>query len=388
MLDDKNLLGLIPETDLRDYTLDNIIGAPEIDNSYPEEYDIPYEFKNKIYQYNIGACVACSLTAGVMMQLMPDDEKMKSQWFLYMNRKAGDYQGSGMKIREALKNLIDDGICDLDLFNYVEEYPEIKNKIKSESEKDKIYKNASKHKITGYASINENQVKSLVSKNIPVLICVRVYDNFYDAPDNNYEIPDKPKGKLVGYHEMVIKGYTKNHYKIMNWWPSEKWDHELYLKPGADIISQMYIITDKPIKRPEKKKYQIGWNKETVNGTIKWSYSRDGISIIKKDGIKDNEKWYYIGEDGYAYDNKWISWKGYWYFLLKDSCAMASYQWVLWKNIWYFLKPDGRMACNEWILWKNKNYYFDETGAMLTGTQNINGKFYEFDSDGALIKMY
>ena len=46
------------------------------------------------------------------------------------------------------------------------------------------------------------------------------------------------------------------------------------------------------------------------------------------------------------------------------------------------------MACNEWILWKNKNYYFDETGAMLTGTQNINGKFYEFDSDGALIKMY
>lgn len=67
---------------------------------------------------------------------------------------------------------------------------------------------------------------------------------------------------------------------------------------------------------------------------------------------------------------------------------MATNQWVYWKNKWYYCNDDGSMAVNQWINWKSKKYYVNSYGEMVTGIQNINKIFYEFDNNGALIKKF
>ena len=79
--------------------------------------------------------------------------------------------------------------------------------------------------------------------------------------------------------------------------------------------------------------------------------------------VKDSKGWCYVGANGYCLTNKWVA----------DSKG------------WCFLDADGRMVTNKWLQYNGEWYFIDANGYMVTGTKVINGKTYNFASNGVWI---
>ncbi|RII32868.1 hypothetical protein D2A34_21985 [Clostridium chromiireducens] len=370
--------------DMRDYTLDVITEAVSSNTIIPEEFHINYSLPVKVKQKNIGACNACTCAAAYMIQKAATVPF--SWWFLYANRLDSDYQGIGSIPREVLNHMKNEGVTSLELFNIMKEYPDIRTDLIKNSNKDKIFVEAAKNKISGYVKIEKEDVRRLVSQGIPVLIGVKVYTNFYEAVNNNYVIPSVPIGNKIGNHEMLITGYKGKDYNLLNWWDGE-WDHDLILNEDSNIISDYYIITDKPISKPVVKKYRVGWDKDP-NG--KWLYSKDGDTLVQNDWLQWKGKWYFMNKDGtmhtewlqdskerwfyldvdkgYAYTG-WVYINGKWYYFNND-CIMQT-GWLQYKDKWYYLDIDkGYCYSNCTILIDSKNYSFDLNGAWIESPDN------------------
>ena len=116
-MEDRFVLGAIESpTDLRDYDYSMLSGATdtEIPESFELDYDIPVQ-----NQGNVGSCVAHAL----MEMKSYIDNSMYSVGFIYGNRKEDDWQGHGLVIREALKNIVKFGDCKKESFDVNMESP-------------------------------------------------------------------------------------------------------------------------------------------------------------------------------------------------------------------------------------------------------------------------
>ena len=81
---------------------------------------------------------------------------------------------------------------------------------------------------------------------------------------------------------------------------------------------------------------------------------------IKNEWLKAAGKYYYFGEDGYAY---------------RKGLAEI-------KGKWYYFNEDGTLVTSGWVKEEYGSYYASASGALLTGDQQIGGKWYHFDEDG------
>ena len=88
-----------------------------------------------------------------------------------------------------------------------------------------------------------------------------------------------------------------------------------------------------------------------------------GINLnIKNPGwYKENNKWYYVTEQGEFYKNGWKK--------ISDK--------------WYYFETDGAMRTG-WKKISDKWYYFETDGAMRTGWKKISDKWYYFETDGSM----
>ncbi|MFR3730146.1 N-acetylmuramoyl-L-alanine amidase family protein [Lacrimispora sp.] len=59
--------------------------------------------------------------------------------------------------------------------------------------------------------------------------------------------------------------------------------------------------------------------------------------------------------------------------------------WIKSGNTWYYRYPDGSYQKNTWSNINGKWYLFDSSGAMLTGWQQKNGLWYYLNNDGAML---
>lgn len=389
------------EEDLRDYRVSMIKGYA----------DTATEIKDKLvlndYQYNIlnqgsiGSCVAHAISECKSYIDGVQYDNMYSVGFIYANRKSSDNQGTGLVIREALSNVCDDGDCFHNSFPINEEYPGILNTL-ARYDENKLRAEASEHKSTSYVRVYQDELKEYFCKyEKPLLISVKVYENFYNANSNGGKIPAIPSGTYRGGHCMLCIGYDGDTLHIVNSWGKEKGDNGIfYLDLNSEIIKYFYGLEDtKNIIRPVKIVYTVGWNKMIVNGTTKWSYSNDGKTLLKSQWIFVGGKWYYIGSDGYCKVG-WFQEGNYWYYLDNSTCEMKL-GWVKDNGYWYYMNPLSRAesglplgAMKTGWLDDNGTWYYLEPvsgnnlGHMYTGMHNIDSKFYEFNSSGALIKTY
>ena len=373
------LLGAIESPiDLRDYTIKNLVGkATAIE--MPDSFKLDYEY-DILNQGNVGSCRAfVEKRMKDYIDGMPFEEnKCYSSGFIYGYRKDSDFQGEGLVARESLNNLCEFGDCLYESFPINEEYPAIKQTLKKYN-LDKLKEEASHHKSAGYIRLYKEDIKEyLVKYKKPVEIMVRVYSNFYNAKTNGGKIPSVPSGNYRGGHALLVIGYNKDELILVNSWGSAYGDNGIfYLDINSEIIREFWALEDaKNIIRPKKITYTIGWNKIIINGKIKWQYSLDGKTVLKSQWIQTTPiKWYYIKDDSYAADGEWILDDGYWYYL-KD------------KN------PTGAMLTGWFTDTDGKVYYLEERNGYnkghmyCNGIFNINGKFYEFNSSGELIKSY
>lgn len=386
-MENEFILGAIESPiDLRDYDY-SMISCSSDKVDIPKEFILDYDYPI-LNQGLIGSCVAHSLSCMKSHIDGVNKDNMYSVGFIYANRQEDDWQGTGMITREALKNLVKYGDCKKTSFPVNEEYPAIVDTLNKYG-KEKLLDEADDHKSLAYISLDKENIKEyLIKYQKPILITVRVYDNFYDANTNKGLIPAEPVGNKRGSHAMLCIGYKEDTLILINSWGDYNGDKgKYYLDINSSIIKELWVLEDKKqIKEPEKKKYKVGWNKDEKG----WWFSTDGETYLKNEWKQIKGEYYYFNKDGYALDGEWIQsdTSKKWYYLEKDTCKMLSNCWVKDKSKWYRLEKDGSMLTGWFQDKDSKWYYLDiDQGYMYSSTTIlIDGKYYSFDSSGAWIE--
>ena len=384
-MEDKFILGAIDSPlDLRDYDY-SMVSCSSDNIDIPKEFILDYDYPI-LNQGNVGSCVAHALSCMKSYIDGTNTDNIYSVGFIYANRQEDDFQGTGMITREAFKNIVKYGDCTKKSFPVNEEYPSIVTTLENYG-KDKLLDEADDHKSLAYIRLDIENIKEYLFKyQKPVLITVRVYENFYEANINGGIIPKEPNGKKRGGHALLCIGYKEDTLILINSWGDYNGDKgKYYLDINSSIIKELWVLEDKKnVKEPEKKKYTVGWNKDDKG----WWYSPDGLTYYQSDWKMINGNWFRFDSKGYAYQNCWFKYPkdGKWYYF-DYNCYMVSNKWILDNGKWYRLGPDGAMLIG-WFqdtdgLW----YYLDiDKGYMYSNCRIlIGGKYYSFNTHGAWV---
>ena len=118
-----------------------------------------------------------------------------------------------------------------------------------------------------------------------------------------------------------------------------------------------------------------GWKQEDG----KWYYLRpDGD--MATGWVKDAGSWYYLNSDGVMVTG-WLLDGGTWYWLDSDGAMRTG--WVKVGGAWYHMAGSGAMNTG-WLLDGGTWYWLDpSSGAMVTGTHDVDGRTSSFASSGA-----
>lgn len=223
--------------DKRDYTLSQVCQAAA---AIPEEYTA--KGMKVLNQGAVGSCVAhaCATAMGYGELKGTNPAHDFSRGFIYGNRKPLDYQGEGMYVRQALKQLNHCGDCEYIDFPYNETYPNVKAKI--EKDKENLLAKAEPFKILNYFRCYTNdEVKIALLNQGAVVISIPVYESF----SSNCPIP-KIGEKRRGSHAMCIVGWDKTGWIIQNSW-SRLWGKGGFLHLPYDYpVSEFWGITVNP----------------------------------------------------------------------------------------------------------------------------------------------
>ena len=123
---------------------------------------------------------------------------------------------------------------------------------------------------------------------------------------------------------------------------------------------------------------QTGWQK--INDT--WYYL-DVSGKMLTDWQKVNGRWYYLESSG-SMATGWKYVRGRWYYLDNKNGDMKT-GWYKDGSTWYYLDPTNGDMKTGWIKVGGNWYYLNSSGEMVTGSQTIDGKVYNFASSGEWI---
>ena len=204
--------GFLPsEDDPRDYTLEkvSVMSAAPLPEEYRTEGNVP------VLNQGINSdCVAHAIAVASAYGQYKINENFNdfSRGYIYGNRRATDYQGEGMYVRQALKNFNHDGDCLNVDFPYRGSYPKMKAKI---AEKPEEYKEkASKSKLINYFRLySEEEVKRALISHGAVVVGITIYSSF----STHAKVPTK-EDKKSGGHAMCCVGWNKDGWIIQNSW--------------------------------------------------------------------------------------------------------------------------------------------------------------------------
>lgn len=244
--------GCLPSPhDDRDYTFEKVALASS---------NIPITYLNNgmsiLDQGSIGSCVAhsCATAFGYgELSNGKNNTHDMSRGFIYANRKDSDYQGEGMYIRQALKQLNHDGDCEQVVFPWNETYPKVKRRLNANK---KIYLNkAEPYKILNYfRCYTEDEIKLTVINNGAVIMSMPLFPSFA----SECPMPDKDE-IATGYHAMCIVGWDETGWIIQNSW-SKSWGNKGRLHvPYEYPITEFWGITVDPTipEAPKKQNWFI-----------------------------------------------------------------------------------------------------------------------------------
>lgn len=246
-------MGLLPSSyDSRDYRISKIaLVAMEHEDEYEVEWMPP------VYNQGlIGSCVSFALkTLREVQQYRDNGEYMPlSNGFIYANRLPEHHQGEGMHTREALSQLLKDGVCREFMFNLNTFYSKMKGMLTPE-----MYQNAERHRIEAYArAYTRNEVLSAIKELGGVVVAIPIVEDFRNAD----KILDKASGEIQGYHLVMAYGWKyidgQLYLKIRNSWGSSWGNNGNILMPFdyADGIA-FWAVTDKLDEEIENKDYFI-----------------------------------------------------------------------------------------------------------------------------------
>ena len=232
-----------------------------------EEDQIPEEYRTegKVPVLNQGInsdCVAHAIAVATAYGQYKVQKNFNdfSRGYIYGNRRATDYQGEGMYVRQALKNFNHDGDCLNVTFPYRGTYPAMKAMIAEKSEE--YAKAAAKNKLVAYCRLySEKEIKKAIMLQGAVVVGVTTYKG---CMGKNMKVPTA-NDKKSGGHAMCCVGWNKDGWIIQNSWGKSWGDKGFCYMPYAYPVDEWWGLTASPVTpKPEKDKFfkrLIGWFK-------------------------------------------------------------------------------------------------------------------------------
>lgn len=255
--------GCLPSPlDERDYTLDTLSLSAG---------DLPEEFLVKgmtiLNQGTIGSCVAHACATSMGYGELKTGKVVAhdfSRGYIYGNRNEDDYQGEGMYIRQALKQLNHCGDCELIDFPYNETYPQVKLRI--QQRKEELAKKAESFKILNYfRCYSEKEVKIALMNQGAVILSIPLYSSF----SGKCPLP-KETDQYKGNHAMCLIGWNKDGWIIQNSWGKSWGEKGLLYLPYDYPVNEFWGITVSPVL-PEPKRSGV-WDK--IKYFFKWIFGQ------------------------------------------------------------------------------------------------------------------
>lgn len=189
-----------------------------------------------------------------------------------------------------------------------------------------------------------------------------------DPEQMNYAV--KLNEKALSFIYSVIQGHSIDGWKFI----SGTW----YYYKNSTKQTGLQKINDTWYYLDVSGKMRTDWEK--VNG--KWYYFESSGSMAT--GWKYvRGKWYYFDSSG-EMATGWKYLRGKWYYLDKSNGDMKT-GWYKDGSTWYYLDPSNGDMKTGWIKVSGEWYYLKSSGAMVTGSQTIDGKVYNFASSGEWI---
>ena len=155
---------------------------------------------------------------------------------------------------------------------------------------------------------------------------------------------------------------------------------------GANKMTTSYTA-------PDGSRYDHKGGKKAVSG---WDYHGMLTDYITYEAIPDDPPyvwervWVLRNTDGTLVKG-WVELKKKWYYLDQNGIMLTGWQKLKWSKgtDWFYFDDEKGEMLTGWqkLKWSKGTdwFYFDSNGAMVTGTQVIDGKTYTFDENGALI---
>ena len=240
----QNMTGaLFSPIDIRDYRLACISNTLEL----PEEFELKMpKVKN---QGNKNSCVAHSIaiTIEYFNILQNNNSSKMSTNYIYGNRTNMNYDGMGMYTRKAVANTCKYGdVYEFD-FPGNTEVPEVIQEF--EDNKYHLYDKGVPHRFSSYYSVkSKNEIKTALIKHGPVIFVIPWYD---DIRAVNGVIRTEQKDKDAGGHCMIIYGWNKDGWKIMNSWGKNWGNKGCAILPYDIKIREAYGIVDNIVNEVE-----------------------------------------------------------------------------------------------------------------------------------------
>jgi hypothetical protein len=206
---------------------------------------------NVLDQREVSACVAFSCVSSMQINRKLYDEGYfnYSRSFIYANREPADWQGEGMYLREALKNLNKYGDVMHSDFGYPNKtYAQLKPLLAENLEE--LREKAKDHKVSiYYRCYSEKDIKKAIMDGGACIIGIPIYKTLHR---DQHKPTDEEKKDLKGYHALAIVGWTKdNRWVVQNSW-SKSWGYEGYLYHDFDYpIAEYWRFELADIPQPE-----------------------------------------------------------------------------------------------------------------------------------------
>ena len=390
---EKRGLGLLSTAaDPRDYVFGATYGAETLPESYQTDISGIKVHDQGEYQN----CGTHALSAHVEIGLKKAGkyQKVSFPWY-YGNRRYSENKGEGTEARGLLKAAQKDGGLYLTDYPYEEEVPKAIETFEKYFESFKT--KAQNIRIKNYYQCNTvEEVKKAVYYYGSVLVGTIVFKSFYEISDTNPIMPE-PRidgtslEPMAGGHMMLIVGWDKNGFTVLNSWGEGFGKKGLFTMPYSIVtwsqrqgfplplfeawavdgvyLNGKLLETGAPSVTPPTPAGNDGWYKQ--NG--KWRYRENGKDVVGWKKVQN--VWYYMNADGYM-KTGWLEDKGKWYYL-KASGAMAT-GWIKDKGEWYYLNSTGAML-EDWQQIGGRWYYFEPgQGKAARGFRTIAGKDYYF----------
>ena len=193
-------------------------------------------------------------------------------FIIYGTRYDGEYDGIGMYPHQGAQVLLKDGAIFRRNFNIQSEVPELLDIVKKwkTNNPDSVHI-AKDYAISGYFYVYDNEsIKSSLKNGMPISVAYPLYNSFFTVGEDGRVPLKKAREKLVGYHQMLIVGWTKDdHWIVINSWGNEEGFKGMYLIPFDYQYDSAIAVSD--TITPSKYKA-----KEIIINTAFKTYKVDG----------------------------------------------------------------------------------------------------------------